>query len=244
MDLELLIKEYDTVLLQYNQLNSDYLNYIKNTSESTINTDFTNIPNSEYSGINTSIVSQNNSSNITTCSASCSTTTGCTGATFNQLAVSGANNCSLKSGDGKISSKINSSAIVTKKMYYLARLKILNDLLISINQNIQNYIDNNKSDMASTLENKQSIVQKLFGDLNYFVNERDSIEKKIKSITDLDNIIDESDYSVYQKYLIFRFLAFIAVLAIFILIYLAFFDSSKSSNTSNTSTTTQSNSVI
>lgn len=244
MEIEILLKEYQSVLLQYNQVNADYLNYIKNVDQSNVDKDFTNIENSEYTG---TTISQTASSNVGTCSASCSTTTGCTGATFNNTVLSGKNNCSLVSGAGTVNNKINSTAIITKKSYYLNKLKILNNQLIAINQQIQTYIETNKSDMISNLSKNQSISDNLYNKLNFFSGEKTSMEDQIESINDLDNVVQESDYLVNQKYILFRFLAIIAVLAFCIFIYMAFTgnSSSESVNSSasgfNTQTSTTSN---
>lgn len=241
MEIEILLKEYQTVLLQYNQVNADYLNYIKNVDQANVDKDFTNVDNSEYVG---TTISQTTSSNVSTCSASCSTTTGCTGATFNNNALSGNNNCSLVSGTGTVNNKINSTAIITKKSFYLNELKILNNQLIAINELIQTYIETNKSDMVSNLSKNQGILDNLYSKLNFFSGEKTSMEDQIESINDLDNIVEESDYLVNQKYILFRFLGIIAVLAFCVFIYMAFKGDSSSESVKssdgvfNTETTT------
>ena len=45
MDLEILLKQYDTTLTQYNQLNSEYLTYTKNTSVADLNKDLISVSN-------------------------------------------------------------------------------------------------------------------------------------------------------------------------------------------------------
>jgi hypothetical protein len=153
----------------------------------------------------------------------------------------------LVSGTGTVNNKINSTAIITKKSYYLNKLKILNNQLIAINEQIQTYIETNKSDMISNLSKNQRISDNLYNKLNFFSGEKTSMEDQIDSINDLDNVVQESDYLVNQKYILFRFLAIIAVLAFCIFIYMAFTgnSSSESVNSSasgfNTQTSTTSN---
>ena len=66
MDLEILLKQYDTTLTQYNQLKSEYLTYTKNTSVADLNKDLISVSNNEYSGTDTTIISQTYSNDFRT----------------------------------------------------------------------------------------------------------------------------------------------------------------------------------
>ena len=112
MDLETLLKQYDNTLTQYTQLNSEYLTYIKNTNQGSLSTDLISISNSEYTG---TTMSEIKTDTVEACRALCSSTSGCSGATYNLSKDSTINNCVLKSGDGQINIKEKYSAIVTKK---------------------------------------------------------------------------------------------------------------------------------
>ena len=121
MELETLLKQYENTLTQYTQLNSEYLTYIKNTNDASLSNDLITVDNSEYTGTTSSEIKTDD---VEACRASCSSTSGCSGATYNLTKDSTINNCSLKSGDGQINIKENYSAIVTKKKDYLNRLKV------------------------------------------------------------------------------------------------------------------------
>jgi hypothetical protein len=232
MDMETLIKQYDNTLTQYTQLNSEYLTYIKNTNIENLPKDLISVSNSEYSGTETNVISEIHTADVEACKASCSSTSGCSGATFN---VSPDNNCSLKSGDGKINIKANYSAIVTKKMDYLNRLKSLNDQLTSANTNITNYISNNKPDLTSKLSENQSVLNGLSNDLAFLVDKKDDIDTQIRSITELDGKIDQSSILVNKNYSIFNILLIVAILAIVIFCYMFIFssDNNDSNNLGN-----------
>ena len=229
MDLEILLKQYDTTLTQYNQLNSEYLTYIKNTSVADLNQDLISVSNNEYSGTNTTIISQTHSSDIEACKASCSTTTGCSGATFNVPEVSDENNCLLKSGEGEIAVRNDFYAIVTKKLDYLNRLKSLNSQLTTINTNITTYITNNKTNMASQLNDNQNVISNLNDDLSLLIDKKDDIDSQIRSIKTLDGKIEDSSILVNMNYSIFNILLFVAILAILIFLYMSIFSNSNNS---------------
>ena len=220
MDLETLLKQYDNTLTQYTQLNSEYMTYIKNTNETSLSTDFTTVSNSEYSGL---VMSEIKSDNVEACRASCSSTSGCSGATFNLTKDTTINNCSLKSGDGKINIKENYSAIVTKKKDYLNRMNILNDQLTDINKNITNYISTNKPEMSSKLSENQNVLNQLSNDLSFLIGKKDDIDKEIRSVNELDGKIGESSILVNMNYSIFNILLFFAILLVLIFVYISIF---------------------
>jgi hypothetical protein len=228
MELETLLKQYDNTLTQYTQLDSEYLTYIKNTNDASLSTDLTTVSNSEYTG---TTISEIKSADVEACRALCSSTSGCSGATYNLTKDSTINNCVLKSGDGQINIKEKYSAIVTKKKDYLNRLKALNSQLTNINTNITNYISTNKPDMSSQLADNQNILTQLSNDLSFLVGKKDEIDKQIRSVNDLDGKIQESSILVNMNYSIFNILMVSAILVIFIFLYTsAFSDSTEVNN--------------
>ena len=237
MDLETLLKQYDNTLTQYTQLNSEYLTYIKNTNDASLSHDFISVDNSEYTG---TTISEIKSVNVEACRASCSSTSGCSGATYNLTKDSTINNCSLKSGDGKINIKENYSAIVTKKKDYLNQLKVLNDQLTNINTNITKYISTNKPDMLSQLTDNQNVLSQLSNDLSFLVGKKDDIDKEIRSVNDLDSKIQESSILVNMNYSIFNVLLVFAIIIIIIFLYMsAFSDNIEVNNLGNSNNGSQ-----
>jgi hypothetical protein len=227
MELETLIKQYDNTLTQYTQLNSEYLTYIKNTNDASLSNDLITVDNSEYTG---TTISEIKSTDVEACRASCSSTSGCSGATYNLTKDSTINNCSLKSGDGQINIKENYSAIVTKKKDYLNRLKVLNDQLTNLNTSITNYISTNKPDMSSQLAGDQNIMNQLSNDLSFLVGKKDEIDKQIRSVNDLDGKIQEGSILVNMNYSIFNILLFSAILVVLIFLYMSVFSNNEEVN--------------
>ena len=234
MELETLLKQYDNTLTQYTQLNSEYLTYIKNTDEFSLSNDFTTVSNSEYSGTETIVISEIKSDNVEACRALCSSTSGCSGATFNLTKDTTINNCFLKSGNGQINIKEEYLAIVTKKKDYLTRLKILNDQLTIINNNIKNYILTNKPEILSNLSENQNILNQLSNDLSFLVGKKDDIDREIRSVNQLDSKIGESSILVNMNYSIFKILLFFAILLVLIFLYISIFsDNTEVNNLGN-----------
>ena len=137
LNLESLTKQYDTTSIQYNQVQSDYINSLQNTSQEQIQStsNLANVPNSTFWG--TTGISSTNVSSLDKCSALCSKTPGCSGATYN-VTNNNQNNCWLRGGDGSIiTGTSNQYAIIPQATNYLKTLEILNIQLINLNnQNI------------------------------------------------------------------------------------------------------------
>jgi hypothetical protein len=227
MELETLLKQYDNTLTQYTQLNTEYLTYIKNTNDASLSNDLITVDDSEYTG---TTISEIKKDTVEACRASCSSTSGCSGATYNLTKDSTINNCSLKSGDGQINIKEKYSAIVTKKKDYLNRLKVLNTQLTNINTNITNYISTNKTELSSQLSGDQNIMNQLSNDLSFLVGKKDEIDKQIRSVNDLDSKIQEGSILVNMNYSIFNILLFSAILVVLIFLYMSFFSNNEQVN--------------
>lgn len=242
MELETLLKQYENTLTQYTQLNSEYLTYIKNTNDANLSNDLITVDNSEYTG---TTISEIKTDDVEVCRASCSSTSGCSGATYNLTKDSTINNCSLKSGDGQIIIKENYSAIITKKKDYLNRLKVLNNQLTNINTNITNYISTNKPDMSSQLADDQNILNQLSNDLSFLVGKKDDIDKQIRSVNDLDGKIQEGSILVNMNYSIFNILMIFAILIIFIFLYTSVFsDTTEVNNLGDVNNDSQRNVIV
>jgi hypothetical protein len=142
LNLESSTKEYDILLIQYNKVQSDYINYLqqnpgtiqKGSGQPRQNVDLSKVSNSAFWG--SLGISSSNVSSVEKCSALCSQTPGCTGATYN-VTNTGQNNCWLRSGDGMVISGTGDQiAIIPKAKEYLLTLQTLNTQLIHANDKI------------------------------------------------------------------------------------------------------------
>uniref|UniRef100_A0A6C0DK32 Apple domain-containing protein n=1 Tax=viral metagenome TaxID=1070528 RepID=A0A6C0DK32_9ZZZZ len=209
LDLESLSKKYDTLLIQYNQVQADYINSLNNKNK------LTTIQGSIYWGsgkladtTNTKIRTLNE------CSALCSKTTGCTGATYNKVDY-GEPMCWLRSGDGNvITAGPNNYAIVPITKKYLLTLKSLNSQLTETNNKIMTLIQNNRNDFDTQINERSEYYNLLKKNYDNLESERLNILDKINSFDTLDEAQKTSNLKVnknYGSYILLMILLFICV---------------------------------
>jgi hypothetical protein len=217
LHLETLIKQYDTTLIQYTQVQNDYVNYLQLSSTAPQsrmnNSNLVKVKGSTFWG--SSAISSSNVSSVEQCSALCSRTPGCSGATFNKTATS-QNNCFLRSGDGEvIAGTTNQYAIISKGKEYLLTLQNLNNQLIQINNQIVSFIEAN--DTTFTSQNAEILSQYNLLKKNYsaLAIERKNILRRLAQYQSLDEIQTQSELIVNKNYYTYVLLIFIVLICVF-----------------------------
>lgn len=217
LHLETLIKQYDTTLIQYTQVQNDYVNYLQNSSGSkgyaTNNSKLVNVKGSTFWG--SSAISSSTVSSVEQCSALCSRTPSCSGATFNKTTIN-QNNCFLRRGDGEvITGTTNQYAIISKGKEYLLTLQNLNNQLIQINSQIIGFIETNDTTFAS--QNAESLSQYNLLKKNYsaLAVERKNILRRLSQYQSVDEIQTQSELIVNKNYSNYILLIVIALICIF-----------------------------
>lgn len=217
LHLESLVKQYDTLLIQYTQVQTDYINFLKEnvtTNQSNSNNPkLVSIKGSTFWG--TSAISSSNVSSVGQCSALCSTTNGCSGATYNSNSGT-QNNCFLRSGYGDVIAGTNSQyAIVPQSKEYLLTLQNLNSQLIEVNNEISNFIQTN-GDVFSTQNNerleKYKLLQKNFEQLE---QERIKIVTELSQFQSLNDVQGQGELIVTKNYYSYILLLFLVIICIF-----------------------------
>lgn len=188
--------------------------------------------NSKSTFLGTATISQSQVNNINACIASCSSISNCSGATYNseqQL-------CTLNSGEGNVIRSTNSSnySIVPENLKYLTLIKNLNQELISVNSQIQEYISQGTPMFTSDTQQLQGKSSNLNDRNNVLLKDRAKIEQLMKEFELLDVEQNNSDIFTSSSYTIFIFLFIIAVIFIIILCFISL-TSSSSSSTNNSS---------
>jgi hypothetical protein len=218
LHLESLVKQYDTLLIQYTQVQTDYINFLKvnvttNQTNSSTNSKLVSIKGSTFWG--TSGISSSNVSSVGQCSALCSSTSGCTGATYNSNSGT-QNNCFLRSGDGDVIAGTTSQyAIVPQNKEYLLTLQNLNAQLMQVNSEISNFIQTNSS-MFSTQNNDRleqyKILQQNFEEL---AKERIRIASELSQFQSLNEKQGQSELIVTKNYYSYILLLFLVIICLF-----------------------------
>jgi hypothetical protein len=206
LNLESLIKEYDIILTKYKQVQSDYNSYLQNNDTSTL----TNIKNSLFQGTN--IISNTHVQDINSCSALCSETTGCSGATFKNISGDEPN-CMISSGDGNVlTTDDDSYAIIFVNKNYLLTLEQFNLQLIDISneiiQTFQDNIDIFTNDDINRI-NKYNVLKQNYAQLE---TQRSNISDQLKNYQSLEGKYNESELIVKKNYYNYILLLFIVIL--------------------------------
>ena len=190
---------------------------------------YTSNPKSTFLGTGT--ISQNQASNINACIASCSAISNCSGATYNSQQQL----CTLNSGEGNVIRSTNASnySIVPENLKYLSLIKNLNQELISVNNQIKQYINQGTPIFNSDTQQLQGKSANLNDRNNVLLKDRAKIEQLMKEFELLNVEQNNSDIFTSASYTIFIFLFIIAVIVIIILCIISI--TSPSTSTSNNS---------
>jgi hypothetical protein len=225
LNLESLTKQYDTTLIQYNQVQSDYINTMQNTPSSSLpsqsqsqtqtSSNLVSIPNSTYWG--TIGISTTNVSSVDKCSALCSRTPGCSGATYN-VTNNNQNNCWLRGGDGSIiAGASNQYAIIPQAKSYLKTLEKLNVQLINLNNQIMNILDTNKNVFLAQDNERNQKYAILKENYRSLENERRIILDQLLQHQTIAGKQKQGDLIVTMNYYNYVLLLIVVLICVFIL---------------------------
>lgn len=221
LNLESLTKQYDTTLIQYNQVQSDYINYLqKNPTSGQVENSGTtsnlvSAPNSAFWG--TTGVLTTKVSSVSECSALCSKTPKCSGATYNDT-NNNQNNCWLRGGDGTIiTGTSNQYAIISQAKSYLKTLEKLNIQLINFSNEIMKILKTNKNvfiEQDNKRFEKYALLQENYAKLE---KERRHILKQLLKHQTIEEKQNQGELVVTSNYYNYVLLLIIVLMCVFIL---------------------------
>ena len=196
---------------------SNNTNYNTSTApDFNINTPpMTTMPGKAFWGSGSSSVSTGGT--VEQCQALCSSTTNCSGATYNPTAY-GQPMCFLRTGDGQVVPALDTDvAIIPEAQKYLLIIETINNKLISTNRQIQNVINQSQPVYNSMQTEGQEQNKELIQNYMKLVVERERIAETLKSYEDLDKSEQQGQMRVTQKQYSYILLSIIAIGVIFIL---------------------------
>ena len=212
LDLESLSAQYRNYLIEYQQAVANYVNFLQqNINDQPMST----IKGSSYWG--TTSVGQNVSPTLQQCTASCATTAGCTGATFN-LPNNGQVNCFLRGGSGNLTPGTdNNFAIIPTAQKLLLIVQNINQQLTNVNSQIQQ-----KTNAGQPLYDEQSEQRglqtiELIGQFIQLNQEREKINQMLDEYQTLDQAQTQGDIMINQNYYSFLLLLGLAIVILIIL---------------------------
>lgn len=229
LDLESLNAEYRNKLIEYRQAVANYVNYLKQDVNTQNNKEeMVHIKNATYWG--TGPIGQNNSATVQECSASCASTAGCSGATFNAT-DSAQPMCWLRSGDADITGgKDSDYAIVPKGKQLLMIVQKINMRLSDINQRIQMITKNSQEMYDSQSPDRKTNMAELARQYIQLNEEREKINNTINDYQTLDQQQVEGDLTANKNYYSFLLLLILAIFTIFLLYKVGFGFTSQTSS--------------
>ena len=179
---------------------------------------YTSIKGSVFWG--TGQVGFNNSATVGECQASCATTDGCTGATFNPT-DHGEPMCWLRGGDGSIINQgtaPNDYALVPKSKQLLLNMEDINQQLIDANKELLQKINLSKPIFERNTQEGINKNQDLLDNYKNLTAERENILELLKQYETLDNTENENQIKITQNYYTYILLLILAVLIVFLLV--------------------------
>jgi PAN domain len=256
LNLETLKSQYNNLLLLYQQVQTDYIQYLQqqsqNNSSDLSGNDLSgndlsgndlsgndlsgnDLSGNDLSGNFTSIPGQVfwGSSSLNTTSAS--SVNQCMALCSANSMCSGATYnpsnqaCWLRSGDGNLMPSTDASyvAIVPQNLIYLNALSNLNKQLTNLNQQIMSTISNSQGSYSTQQNNNAQLIQHLQSQYQGLQNDRGQIDITLKEFETLNQEQIDTGIMVNKYYATFLFWLFLVVIAAICLIMLS---SSSSSN--------------
>jgi len=220
LNLESFNTEYKNLLIEYKLAVSNYVNYLKQEVKQPSTSPNYNINAPEMSSLKgtafwgASQLSQSTLKTVGECEALCSTTSGCSGATYNETSTI----CSLRKGDGDIMTGSSTDySIVPKSMSLLKIVQNINEKLTQVNEKIQKISQPIETQFNAESQQRSSSNINLIDQYNNLVVERFKIQKMLNEYQTLDEQQVEGNIHISQNYYSFILLMLLAILVIFLL---------------------------
>lgn len=218
LNLESLTKNYQTLLIEYQQAVVNYINYIKGkTDMSNNNVDngdaMVTIKGVQYWG--TGGISQNNSKTINECKAACVAESGCTGAIYNATDYAQPM-CWLRSGESNMrAGKENDYSLIKKEQYLLSIIQSINEKLTAINQQIMEITSAGQPVFETSLQEGQQQNSTLINNYKQLTQDREKITQLMNEYQTLEEQQIQGDIKINQNYYSFLLLIALAIIILF-----------------------------
>lgn len=233
LNLEKLSLQYDQLIKDYNQVSTDYANFLLTNNSSNLNnsSQFSIVKGKTFWGTGVAGKQQvlTTASTPEECKALCSENSLCSGATFNAVSH-GKPYCWLRTGQGEVINGLNEDyAIIPQRLIYLNKMKAINAKMREINRTILSIMETRGEKIYSTQNQLRGEKSKVLND-NYelLLKEKENIENTIKQYESLEQEYYNGSLSVKQNYMWFIILFIIAILMIILLVRVSLISSPNS----------------
>lgn len=170
INIEVLQKEYEVTLQQYQEAVQNYISSLENTK--TDESSFTSLKGRTWwgsQGLKESTVSSESE-----CISMCASNDKCSGATFNPVK----RYCWTRTGKSSITTGLDTDyALVTKKTADISVMKVFNDKLLTLNKQIANGLLNINPQIKEQIEEKNKKQEELNKSYQQLLEQKSEIEK-------------------------------------------------------------------
>jgi hypothetical protein len=224
INLETLNLEYKNLLIRYEQAVLNYVNYLQQQSKTPCDMSNNQADQNCWEMIRgqafwgTSGITQTNARSTNECAASCSRTSGCSGATYNPIQ----NTCILRRGEASTIVSPNTFAIVPKGQRLAQIIDRINERLTNINRQILNLIQRGQNQINSRLENSENHSDILINNYEKLTTERKQIAKMLNKYQETNQTLEIGNKIVTKNYLSFLLLLALVIIIIIVLFFMSF----------------------
>lgn len=195
IELEVLEKEYENTLQQYQEAIHNYILDIKDTDTNTnTNTDYVFLKGRTWWG--SSGLTQTDASSQEICQSMCASDIKCTGATFNEVKKY----CWTRSGAGSLTAGSDADyAIITKQKEATNNLKMLNNRLLQLNEQILSVIKSLKPQVQTISKEMNATHVLLLNEYTKLLQQKEVIDKQINEYLAVMETLDNQEIYVTQQ---------------------------------------------
>ena len=220
LKLQSLQSEFKLVMTQYQQAYANYISSLRSSSDPASKKSFVAIPDSDYGGENSKVISFDTSPSVEDCIALCSANSSCTGATY----VSDIKHCWMRRGENYIYPDIDTnSAIVPELMQNTQVLNMLNQKLLDINKNMEETLGSMSSSENSDIADKDLKKGELTSIYNSLMEERRNINKMIDNSTAIEQSYTDNSIYVSQNNTTYTFWSLVALIIVVFTLKMQFY---------------------
>lgn len=219
LDLANLTQKYSNLVISYKTAVADYANELKNNtnynsknsgSRESKDVSFVSIKGQAFDG--TGSAGESNATTLQDCIASCSSTEGCSGATF----IS--DKCMIRTGDSPvISSSEDSYAIIPKNKQLVLNMESLNKELLSVNKELVEKLQDQSKNAKDGREEIEMKRAQLLKNNENLLEERRNIAEIMSQYDTIQSSNKDTELSVTQNYYSFVLLAILVFIIIIVL---------------------------
>lgn len=215
--LEALEKEFSNTMTQYEQAYINYINALNDGQSSGVK-NFTTIPKSSFFG--TGGLGIVKTPTIDQCVSACTSNSSCSGATFSGQTQ----NCMLRSGAGLILPAGDTvSAIVPEIAQYASILQMLNQKLLTLNEEISTLSSSISPEVQNVIQQKNVKKQILENQYQMLTQERNKIKEMTREYESVNQSYNDTYTYVEQQNSQYIFYFFLTMIVLFYTFKIQFF---------------------